>query len=127
MERIETIKPRPIADLTEELQAHELVNVNTGPDRELYVLLHEGPTDYREDVPPAQCAFFKPKTQSPHNFALLCLDPSGAQVGRIEIRNEHWNFQTVQPMPDGGLLLVCGRCWWHSATEVDCNARFFDA
>jgi len=120
-----TTKPHPlpcVADFAVLLEGAQLIDVEVGPRQELYALALSGVPDYREVRSGA--AFAKLTTETPHDFAVVRVD--GSEVERVEIRGELWNLHSVQPLPEGELLLFCGRCRRHSDGTHDRNARVYD-
>jgi len=112
-----------VADFTILCQDSHLIDVEVGPRQELYALALAAVPDYREIQPGA--SFAKLKSETPHDFVVMCVD--GSEVERVEIRGEFWNFHSIQPLPEGELLLYCGRCRRYDNGTHDRNARVYDS
>ncbi len=113
---------QPWVDFGEQLgDDFELVSVNLGPKKELFVLAISKPPDFREFVTGA--SFPKIQADQPQDYLILRIDEWS--TSRIDIKEQSWNYHHVQPLPDNELLLVCSRSRYHGNDVADLNGRVF--
>lgn len=112
----------PSVDLAGLIGDLELITVQLGPSGELYVLATTRPLDYRWENS-GGASFARIKSDKPHNYAVFRIDEWNTV--RYDIREQLWNFHTVQPLPAGELLLVCGRSQYRGHGDIDLNGQVF--
>jgi hypothetical protein len=101
------------------LGERHLVTVSAGPDLEPIILSLGQAPDYRTST--AHGSFPKRRAASPNRFRVHYL--AGTEWLTLDLSATTENYHTVQPLPDGRWLLVCGR----SGGANDRNARIHEA
>jgi hypothetical protein len=90
---------------------------------DLYLLTVPSPADYR-GVTSTGVGFAKIRTDQSQDFAIFRFD--GNRITRFDICEQNWNFHQIQPLPNGELLLVCGRSRYRAEDDHDLNGKVFD-
>lgn len=116
------LEPRVWVDLRSELQDQELISFSLDYSGRLFVLATMGEVEYWETTSTG-FSFPKLKTHSAHDFVVY--EATEQYTTSYLIRQQHWNFHFVQPLPDDELLLVCARTRRRDKDDYDLNARVF--
>lgn len=112
-------------DFTEALSGRELMAQGVGPDFDLWLLALEGERDDREQVAPDLPSFAKSLADTPQTYEVLRFSAPGAPPECVRLPPNRRNFHFVQPLPDGEVLLVGGRCRYLDKDAHERNAVVF--
>ena len=123
--QMNSLQLAPIADLTSFLGAGELVALNVGPDSQLYAVIALNKLDYRIEVPTG-ASFAKSIPDSPQAYRVVAFQDGAASMD-VHIASDKFNIHDIQPLPNGELLLVCGRSHYRGPNDYDRNGRIYSS
>lgn len=118
MNLLHKIPVTPIGNLQEELKNAIPLSIAIGHDNDVFVLLTEEQPPLINDRFPATI------TEEPYNYHVIHLKDGQKTV--IELPGETWNYHFVQPIDEDHILLVGARSYYHSAENIEENARVYD-
>jgi hypothetical protein len=115
------------ADLVAPFQGAELVSAATGPEGELVVVWasrENADALTARTVEPDGASFPDTRTAAPVSVHVATYSPH--QPTMVSIVGQSLAHSHVQPLPDGGVLLVGARCRWRNGA-AESNAAIYDA
>ncbi|WP_125641108.1 hypothetical protein [Nonomuraea sp. WAC 01424] len=121
------VRLRHHADLTPPFEGAELVNATAGPEGELLVMWatrENAEALTAVTVVPDWASFADSRTAAPVSAHVSTYRPH--LVRTVSIAEQSLAHSHVQPLPDGGVLLVGARCHWRDGV-AESNAAVHDA
>ena len=113
----------PIVDLSLYLSGGELVAFNVDAHGKIYTLVAQRKLDYRTDGSRG-ASFAKTKPDTAQSYRALAFYEANVVLD-VQINEEKFNIHDIQPLPNDGLLLVCGRSYYRSADDFEMNGRIY--
>ncbi len=107
-----------VVDLEEVTRSRHVITVTAGPENDLVMLSLDAPTDYRMTAP-SGCSFAKLRADRPNHFRIDHF--RGGEWRSCSLPSTKENFHNIQPLGEGGWLLVRGR----AKGEGDRNAHVY--
>lgn len=118
-----TLIIHPIADLTPFLTFGNLVALNIGFDKQLYVVIALKKLNYRfEHSGGASSPIIIP--DEPQTYRIITLKEVEV-ISDILIDHERYNIHDIQPLPDDEFILVCCRSDYRGPDDFDINGRIY--
>jgi hypothetical protein len=118
-----TLSLSPIVQLNSVATDINIVAFNVGSDGTVYVVLAIKTLDYRTEQP-GWASFAKTIPDTPQNYRVVAFQENQLILD-INIVEEKFNIQHIQPLPSNEILLVCGRSHYKSLTEFEKNGRIY--